>query len=207
MDLSLLIKEMLNMAQLAAVAPLAQQTMPELNSLYWVMLLSRILHILGAIILVGGTFYLRAIILPNVGSTGTDTDRQFGGRRAAWAMWVGIATLLLLVSGLANYMYIIKSHERLASSYHMIAGMKMLGGVALFLLAALIAGRSPAAESIRQRMRFWLNVALLLGIVTVALGSVLRTYPRSPKVDAPGPSVIVAPAMNAPATAPTGDVR
>jgi uncharacterized membrane protein len=199
-------QEIPDMAQLAAVALLAQQTMPELNSLYWVMLLSRILHILGAIILVGGTFYLRAVIVPNVVSTDTDTDRQFGGRRAAWAMWVGIATLLLLVTGLANYMYIIKSHERLASSYHMIAGLKMLSGIALFLLAALIAGRTPAAETLRQRMRFWLNVALLLGIVTIALGGVLRTYPRTPKVNAPGPSVIVAPATNAPAIAPTGDV-
>jgi uncharacterized membrane protein len=195
------------MAQSAAAVLLAQQTMPELNSVYWVMLLSRMLHILGAIILVGGVFYLRAVILPNVESPGTDTDRQFGGRRAAWAKWVGIATLLLLVTGLANYLYIIRSHERLASSYHMIAGMKMLSGIALFLLAALVAGRSPAAATIRQRMRFWLNVALLLGIITVALGSVLRTYPRTPKVDAPGPSVIVAPATNAPATAPTGDVR
>jgi uncharacterized membrane protein len=179
------------MAELVAVAALAQQTMPELNSTYWVMLVSRILHILGAIILVGGTFYLRSVILPSVATSGADTDRLFGGRRAAWAMWIGIATLLLLVTGLANYLYIIRVHERLASSYHMIAGLKMLSGIALFLLAALVAGRSPAAETLRQRMRFWLNVALLLGIVTVALGSVLRTYPRTPKIDAPGPSVIV----------------
>jgi uncharacterized membrane protein len=181
------------MTQFDALMPLAQQTMPELNSVYWVMLLSRILHILGAIIIVGGTFYLRAVIVPNVEASGTDAERQFGGRRASWAMWVGVATLFLLVTGLANYLYIIRSHERLASSYHMIAGMKMLSGIALFLLAALIAGRSPAAATLRQRMRFWLNVALLLGIVTISLGSVLRTYPRTPKVDAPGPSVIVAP--------------
>jgi hypothetical protein len=48
-------------------------------------------------------------------------------------------------------------------------------------------------------MRYWLNVCLLIGIVTVALGSLLRTYPRTLKVDAPGPSTLVAPANNAPA--------
>jgi hypothetical protein len=67
------------------------------------------------------------------------------------------------------------------------------------LLAALIAGRSPVAEMMRRRMRFWLNVCLLIGIVTVALGSLLRTFPRTLKVDAPGPSTLVAPANNAPA--------
>jgi uncharacterized membrane protein len=187
------------MTELDALSVLAQQTMPEMNSMYWVMLLSRILHILGAIILVGGIFYLCTIVAPTVANPNGNVDQQFGGRRGAWAMWVGIATMLLLVTGLWNYMQIIKVNERMASSYHMIAGLKMLAGIALFLLAALVAGRSPVAEMMRQRMRFWLNVCLLVGIVTVVLGSVLRTYPHNPKVDAPGPSIIVAPATNAPA--------
>jgi uncharacterized membrane protein len=182
-----------------ALFVLAQQTMPEITPMYWLMLLSRILHILGAIIIVGGILYIRAIITPSVSDPNITADRQLGGRRATWAMWVGIATLLLLVTGLWNYMQIIKTHERMASSYHMIAGLKMLAGIALFLLAALLAGRSPVAEVMRQRMRFWLNMCLLLGIITVALGSVLRTYPHTPKVDAPGPSTLVAPTTNTPA--------
>ena len=96
----------------------------------------------GAIILVGGIFYLRTIVTPSIATPNANVDEQFGGRRAAWAMWVGIATLLLLVTGLWNYMQIIKMNERMASSYHMIAGLKMLAGIALFLLAALVAGRS-----------------------------------------------------------------
>jgi uncharacterized membrane protein len=189
--------EACNMTELDVVLVFAQQTMPELNLMYWVMLLSRILHILGAIILVGGIFYLRTIVTPSITTPNANVDEQFGGRRAAWAMWVGISTLLLLVTGLWNYMQIIKTNERMASSYHMIAGLKMLAGIALFLLAALVAGRSPVAEMMRQRMRFWLNVCLLVGIVTIVLGSVLRTYPHTPKVDAPGPSTLVAPATNA----------
>jgi uncharacterized membrane protein len=182
------------MTEVVNFSALAQQTMPELNAMYWVMLLSRILHIVAAIILVGGIFYLRAIVAPAAAPSKPDADQQLGGRRAAWAMWVGIATLLLLVTGLWNYLRIIQTNERMASSYHMLAGMKMLSGIALFLLAALVAGRSSAAETLRQRFRFWLNVCLLLGFITVALGSVLRTYPHTPKVDAPGPSTLVAPA-------------
>ncbi len=171
---------------------LAQQNLPRLDSMYWLMLVSRVLHILGAIILVGGLFYLRAVVAPASAPAGNATaDQQFGGRRAAWAMWAGIATLLLLVPGLWNYLQIIKMHERFAPSYHMIAGIKMLLGLALFFLAALVAGRSATAESLRRKMRRWLTICLILGLVTVVMGSVLRSFPHILKLDAPvAPSVI-----------------
>jgi uncharacterized membrane protein len=172
--------------------PLAQQTVPRIDSVYWIMLVSRILHILGAIILAGGLFYIRAIVTPAlVPSETPDADRLIGGRRATWAMWIGIATLLLLVTGLWNYVQMIRMHEKLASSYHMMAGIKMLLGLAVFLLAAVLAGRSAAAQALRQKFRFWLTFCLILSILTVILGSVLRTYPRTLKVDAsPGPTLI-----------------
>jgi uncharacterized membrane protein len=173
----------------------AQQTVPRLDSVYWLMLASRILHILGAIILLGGLFYLRSIVTPAASPAGaTPVEQQFGGRRAAWAMWTGIASLLLLVTGLWNYFQMIEMHERLSPTYHMIAGLKILAGLALFVLAAILAGRSAAAENLRRNFRFWLNLCLILGIVTVILGSVLRTFPRILKVDAARPPQLVAPA-------------
>jgi uncharacterized membrane protein len=178
---------------------LAQQAAPNLDGMYWLMLVSRILHIVGAIILVGGVFYLCNVVSPSAAPAGdSNADSHFGGRRAAWAMWVGIATLLLLVTGLWNYLQIIKTNERMAPSYHMIAGLKMLAGLAVFGLAALLAGRSSAAVSLRGRMRFWLNVCLLLGIITVVLGSVLRSYPHIPKVDAAAAPILIAPANPSP---------
>jgi uncharacterized membrane protein len=173
--------------------PLAQQAVPQLDSVYWIMLASRILHILGAIILVGGLFYLWAVVTPSVPPDAARADEQFGGRRAAWAMWVGIASLLLLVPGLWNYWQMIQMHEKLAGSYHMIAGIKILLGLVLFFVAALVAGRSPAAQSLRRKLRFWLTLCLIIGILTAALGSVLRTFPRTPKLDAPPDRTTIAP--------------
>ena len=181
---------------LDAMVLLAQQsTMPQMDGLFWVMLLSRICHILGAIILVGGLFYIWTIISPVNAPPGTaPVDQFFGGPRGKWAKWVGIATALLLITGLFNYVMLIKQHERLASSYHMIAGMKMLAGIAVFLLAALLAGRTAAAEALRQKWRQWLAICLVLSIVTVVLGSWLRTYPRTRKVETTGAPQLIAPA-------------
>src|SRR6187549_3944438 len=99
---------------------LAQQsTMPQLDGLYWLMLLSRVGHILGAIILVGGLFYIGKIIVPTSAPPGTaPVDQLFGGRRAAWAKWVGISTALLLITGIVNYINI-KRTAPLPKSYDM----------------------------------------------------------------------------------------
>ena len=168
---------------------------PQLDGLYWLMLLSRICHILGAIILVGGLFYIRSILSPINAPAGTaPVDQLFGGSRAAWAKWVGIATALLLITGLANYLFIIKQNERLASSYHMVAGMKMLAAIVVFLIAALLAGRTATADAIRTKWRMWLSVCFALAIVTVILGSALKSYPRVRKVETTSPPQLAAPA-------------
>src|SRR5262245_51354699 len=101
---------------------LAQQQEPHVDSMYWIMLVPRILHILGAIILVGGLFYIRFVVSPIDVPPGTGpVDQFFGGRRAAWAKMVGIATALLLIPGIWNYVQIIQQNERMASPYHAFA--------------------------------------------------------------------------------------
>jgi uncharacterized membrane protein len=177
---------------------LIAQNGPQLASGYdWFMLLSRVLHILSAIILVGGFFYVRTIIAPPVvgneaGESSDPGDRYFGGRRAAWAMWVGIASFLLLATGFWNYFRFMKTYE-LASSYHMVLGIKMLVGIALMFVAAVLAGRSALALRFRQQWRMWLNVCLVLGVIVVAFGSILRTYDKKDKLDAPAAPTLIAP--------------
>ncbi len=171
---------------------LAQQPhMPTMDNMYWIMLVSRICHILGAIILAGGLFYIRFIVSPAAGAC-QEPDRCFGGPRGKWAMWVGIATLLLLASGLWNYVQFIKTYD-LAKSYHMVLGIKMLAALAVFVLAALLAGRTHAAEAIRNKCGCWINVCLFLAIVAVVLGSFLRSYPHDRKAGASEPAKQVAP--------------
>jgi uncharacterized membrane protein len=158
--------------------------MPHIDSTYWIMLVSRILHIVGAIILAGGLFYIRFIIAPVDASPAAHVDSLFGGRRGTWAKWVGIATALLLITGIWNYVQFSKLND-LATAYHIIAGIKMLAGIAVFLLAALLAGRTAAAQALRERWRYWLNICLALALLTAIMGSVLRSFPHNPKVNAP----------------------
>lgn len=167
-----------------------------MDATYWLLLASRVLHILGAIVLVGGVFYLRMIVAPRLRASdaGAGSDPWFAGRRGAWAMWVGIATLVMIVTGLANFIYIFKTHESLSGLYHGVFGVKLLLALAVFFLAAMLAGKSAAGERFRNDMRRWLGVCLLLGVVVVTLGSVLRSIPHVPKTGAP---VLIGPANTA----------
>jgi ABC-type Mn2+/Zn2+ transport system permease subunit len=57
----------------------------------------------------------------------------------------------------------------------------MLLSLALFALAALLAGKTAVAQRLREKFYLWLTVAVFLGIAIVILGAVLRTFPRTPK--------------------------
>jgi uncharacterized membrane protein len=169
---------------------LLAQTVPQFDGWYFVLLASRVLHVLGSIVLLGGIFYLLAIIAPRVVASGgrPDADAWFGGNRAAWAKWVGIATVVLLATGLFNFVTIIKANQ-IATSYHMLGGLKILVALVIFFFAAILAGKTALAEGFREKMKFWLTVTMLIGLVIVLIGSIMRSYPREPKPIA-GPALV-----------------
>ncbi len=151
------------------------QAAPTIDGKLVLYIVLRILHILSAIILVGGLFYSKTILIP----AGVD---PYGGNRQAWARWVGIATLFLLVSGLMNFMNIMTTAKAvgtpLPSTYHALFGIKFLLGLFLMFLAAILAGKTALAEKFRQKMGTWLGVAWTTSLAIVILGALLRTFPR-----------------------------
>lgn len=167
---------------------LLAQTIPTFGAYDLVMLAARFLHVASAIIIVGGLFYLWAVVTPSPHTTTIDgptegaADQFFGGSRAAWARWVGIASLFLIVTGLWNFVSTVTTYK-LHFTYHILGLVKILLGLSIMMLAALLAGRTAAAERIRQRWGRWLTITLLLGIITVSVGSIMRTFPRTEKID------------------------
>lgn len=178
-----------------AVDPLlADQVLPPMDGTYWAMLVSRVLHILGAVILLGGILYLRNVVLRTPSTAGDrSADEAFGGSRAKWAMWVGIATLLLLASGLFNYIMYMRLYDRFDGPYHMMFGIKFLLALVLFYIAAVLAGRTSMADRFRHGMRGWLSISIAIGIAILVIAAIMRTVPHVPKSLAEGAPPLVAP--------------
>ncbi len=151
------------------------QAVPVIDGKFVLYVVLRILHILSAIILVGGLFYSKTILVP----AGVD---PYAGNRQAWARWVGLATLFLLVSGLVNFMNIMGSAKAagtpLPPTYHALFGIKFLLGLFLMFLAAILSGKTALAEKFRRRMGSWLSVAWTTSLAIVIIGALLRTFPR-----------------------------
>ncbi|MEM8946413.1 MAG: hypothetical protein AAGD11_14670 [Planctomycetota bacterium] len=140
---------------------------------YFIALVSRVLHILSAVILVGGLFYIRSVLAPS------GVEACFAGRRQIWAKWVGMSTLFLLISGIYNLISIIKQAKAaevdLPPAYHMLFGIKFLLALLVMFVAAILAGKTDAAERFRGNMRKWLNIGWLAAMSIIVIGAILRT--------------------------------
>lgn len=140
---------------------------------YIAALVSRVFHILGAIILGGGLFYLRSVLAP------AGPDACFAGRRSVWAKWVAAAVVLLLVSGIYNFWLIHNAAkatgEKLPPTYHMLFGIKFLIGLFVMFLASILAGKTNAADKFRQKNSMWLNVAWAAVLTIIVIGAILRS--------------------------------
>lgn len=154
--------------------PVLAQAGPPHDAAFVVQVVLRVLHILPAIILVGGLFYQRTILAPS------GTNACFAERRQLWARWVGIATFLLLATGLYNFMTIVNAAKAagnpLPPTYHALFGIKFLLGLFVMFVAAILAGKTEAAERFRRNLPKWLNAAWLAALAIVVIAAVLRTY-------------------------------
>jgi putative copper export protein len=147
---------------------------PQIDGPFVIRVVSRIVHILCAIILGGGLFYLRSILAP------AGVEACFAERRSVWARWVGVATALLLVSGMFNYIVNIRDARsagtELPTTYHALFGIKFILSLGVMFIAAILAGKTAAAERFRADMRKWLNIAWTAVMAIVVLAALMRTY-------------------------------
>lgn len=163
------------------------------DPLFFVNLGLRYLHILGAITLMGGTIFMRFALLPTL--QGLDAEKRADvhqGVRSRWAMVVGIASGMLLISGIANLglasQYVYKVPGDL--SYSMLGGIKLILALPIFMLAALLMGKTNLAKKVQANAATVLNINLLLAVILVLIGGWLKFSKREPKPK--GPDIVPA---------------
>jgi putative copper export protein len=152
--------------------PLADGEVPMTAELSF-RIVTRAIHIVCAIMLGGGIFYMRSVL------SYSGPDACFAGRRQVWARWVAIASTLLLVTGFYNYYVIIQQAKipgakALPPTYHAMLGVKMLLGLAVMFIAAITSGKTASAEKARANMSWWLNIGWTCVMTIVILGAMLR---------------------------------
>lgn len=131
-------------------------------------LLSRWFHILPAILLVGGTLFMRLSLVPAALESEVTPEYRESVRRR-WAKLVALSVLFLLVSGLYNS-YLKAMGFKLGGLYNGLLLVKIVLAFVIFYLASVLSGRSKTAQKFREREAHWLNIlcVLMLSVVLIA---------------------------------------
>ena len=150
--------------------------------------LSRILHVTTAIVLVGGTFFVRFVLMPAASSALANDvhDRLRAAVISGWKKFVHGGIGLFLLTGGYNYYRVIVSGEHKGDAlYHALLGTKIFLALFVFFIASALVGRSAGFENLRRDARRWLAINILVALATVAISGFLKVRgvrPTSAKV-------------------------
>ena len=159
---------------------------------------TRLLHVLGAVVLMGGAAFLRFVLLPAISQT--LTEEQHAALRTGvlprWKKLVHAAIGVLLISGGINYVRMIlalRTAEVKDPVYHAVLGTKIILAMAIFVIASGLVGKSAAFAGLRNNAKKWLLISLCLGVTILGMSAYLRVRPSR----LPGAAAAVgAPARN-----------
>lgn len=139
----------------------------------------RWVHILSAVVAVGGTVFLRLILLPAARRV-LDPDALERLRKATVARWrvaVFACIGLLLASGMYNFLVVIGPKGRASPAYHPLFGIKLVLAGAVFVIASGLVGRHQAFEPMRRKSGGWLLINVILATIVILISGVLRNLP------------------------------
>lgn len=156
-----------------------------------VQVVSRVVHVMSAIALLGGSIFTLCVLLPSAAELDEAAhERLRSGIVRRWKWIVHLVIALMLVSGFYNYIKAMPSHKG-DGLYHALVGTKMLLALGVFFIAAALVGRSEALQGMREQRRKWTGIAVLLGVLIVALSGFVKvrggTSSMHPAPEQPNP--------------------
>lgn len=137
--------------------------------MFFVDVISRVLHVFVAIALLGGSVFTLFVLIPSAKKLEDASHKTLAESvQGYWKRFVHGGVALLLLTGLYNYVRAAAQHSG-DSLYHALLGTKMILSLLVFFLAAALVGRSSKLQFIRDQRGKWLRIVVLLGVVIVAI--------------------------------------
>jgi uncharacterized membrane protein len=151
------------------------------NSTILVASIALILHVLSAIVWIGGMFFALIVLRPASGPLEPPARLALWGRVfGRFFPWVFAAVVLLLISGYAMVFAVLGGFAGIGLHVHL---MQAIGIVMILIFlhlyfapwkrfgVALAAGDNPAAAAQLNQIRILVTVNLVLGLIVAAIGS------------------------------------
>lgn len=150
---------------------------------------SRVVHVATAIVLVGGSVFLRLILMPAAEGLPEDEHAALKERLLGrWKRVVHVGILLLLLTGSYNYLVVTSGKHSNDTLYSALVGTKILLALVLFFLASALVGRSAALQGLRNKSKTTLAVMITIAAVIVAISGFVKVRPSPAASQAAGDS-------------------
>ncbi len=144
------------------------------------------IHVGSVVLLIGGFFFLRVILLPAAKVLPENqqpklVDTAF--RRFRVVVWSALLTILF--SGVYNFIAFLRSTGSFSqdlpkepvqdlSTYILVLGIKIFIVFIIFTFGVLLTFPYPVFAPIQKRPAPWLNLTLILGLIVIFLSALLR---------------------------------
>jgi uncharacterized membrane protein len=136
---------------------------------------SRWVHIATAIVVLGGTVFMRFVLLPAADSLPqAEHDALRAKVVARWRIFVMAGIALFLLSGFYNYLAVAVPKHHGDGVYHAWMGVKIILAFGVFFLASVLVGRSARFEPLRRERKKWLLLLIVLAFLIVLIASYLK---------------------------------
>ena len=138
-------------------------------------LVSRWTHIGTAIVLVGGTCFLRFVLAPAAAQL-PDAEHQKLKELVmnTWKKFVHAGITFFLASGFYNYLVVQAPNHKGDKLYHALMGVKILLALGIFFFASALVGRSKSFEGMRKNAKLWQLVIIILAAIIVGISGYLK---------------------------------
>ena len=136
--------------------------------------ISRIVHVLTAITLIGGSVFMAFVLGPAANALGDEAhDKLREQVIPRWKKFVHGGIALFLISGLYNYMVMIPKHKG-DGLYHGLVVTKMILALGIFFIGSALVGRSKSFEGMRAQRPKWLKILVLLAVIVVGISGFVK---------------------------------
>lgn len=146
-----------------------------MESMELVTVLSRWVHVGTAIVVLGGSVFMRFVLMPAAADLPDVEHAAFRERlRVRWSKFVGIGIGLFLLSGFYNYIVVSIPAHKDQGLYHGLVGTKIILSFVVFFLASALASRSKTFDGLRRHSKKWLAVTIALAATVVAIAGYVK---------------------------------
>ena len=144
------------------------------------------IHVGSVVLLIGGFFFLRVILLPSIKVLPENQQPKLleaAFRRFRVVIWSALLTILF--SGVYNFIAFLRSAGSFSqdsatepvqdlSTYILVLGVKLFIVFIIFTFGVLLTFPYPVFAPIQKRPAPWLNLTLILGLIVIFLSALLR---------------------------------